>query len=424
VAEGWDFRSIATSVLPAVIGGLAGARRGSIGAIPGALYGASTGARYSLDAEMQRELANRQIAEQNARIQQNQQRIELDARQQQAQEERFAAERQRWALQDRVAEQEMKARELEMKRNQMLIDESMRSQTARETIRQGMKDDEERALFDADPRSWLERKDQEIRLQGAGNVLAQFGLANGGELARILGPQGTSSLLGSLVESRNRPRDRFGFHYDSTSGMGFTYDKVNGTVSPQQIGAPRVPVEKRTEIENQLLKRWKEMNPPLAKLGEESGDWSAYDQWRASPSGRVEAAYLGGEIDFETAQGYRESMARQEQQVQTDALDTMRTAYLGAGKIQTEQGFQKYLQTPEGKQNLEAYKKYVREKGRPKPTQQVPGLGTVRFDQSISPAERKEIEKRLGATSTPTQSPTAPQTGAKKRPTLDEIFGG
>lgn len=74
----FDWSSLAQNVLPAVVGGLMGARGGGMGVIPGAAYGLSAGVRSGVEAEQQRAIENRRIAGENARIQQNQQRIELD----------------------------------------------------------------------------------------------------------------------------------------------------------------------------------------------------------------------------------------------------------------------------------------------------------------------------------------------------------
>lgn len=390
----FDWSSLAQNLLPAVVGGLMGGRAGGIGAIPGAAYGLSAGVRSGIESEQERARINREIAIKNRQAEQSQQRIDLDTRQQQAQEERYAAERQRWAIQDRAAEQTMKMHDLEMQKMKLQLDEAGISREARESLRQNMSE-EERSLFDVDPKSWLERKDRSLKLAGAGQVLGQFGLANGDELAKVLGPQGTAHLLGSIVEARNKPRERYGFHFDSSTGMGFSYDKMTGKVAEQKLTEPKVSAEKRTVIEKSMLDLWKARNGPLAKLAEDSGDWSAYDEWRASPMGRVEAAYRSGGISFEQAQGYRESMGREEKQIDSDALAGMRQT----APNMSEPDFQKYLTTPKGMQNLNAWKQYVRNRGRPE-------------TQTAAPAPAKAPEKA-----------SAPTT-EKKRPSLDDIFGG
>lgn len=360
MAEGFDWGSLAATVLPAIIGGITGAGRGGIGAVPGALYGLSSGVRHGVDTEMQREMANRDIALQNQRMQQGQQRIDLDVRQHQAQEERFAAERQRWAIQDRAAEQAMQMQELEMKKNRLQLEEANRSSVGREALRATLSK-EEQVLFDADTKSWLQRRDREIRLRGAGGVLEQFGIKGGDELANALGEQGVSHLIGSIVESRNRPRERYGFHYDSATGLAFSYDKTTGAMTSKELGKPKgASPEKISQVESALFRIWKGQNPNMAVAAEQTGDMAPFYEWRTTPEGSLQEKRMYGEISPEEFRGYLGSVKREEQQVEADAITGMRQT----APNMSEADFQNYLKTPKGAQNLAAWRKHVKERGR------------------------------------------------------------
>jgi hypothetical protein len=403
----FDWGSLATNILPAAVGALVGARNGGMGAIPGALYGFNSGIRQGMDYDLQREEINRKIAQQNAQNEQAQQRIELEKQSRELQSRNYNRL-------DKIADEQIKNYSLERQKMQMEIDAATRTTTGQAGFR-ALLTPENQAAFDAAPNKqgfieqYYKDKDWQAKTQSAAPVLKTMGLDE--KTAQMLGPTGTAHLLGSIMESRNKPSDRFGFHYDSESGMGFSYNKENGQVTTTKIGEPKVSNEKRTVIEKSMLDLWKARNGPLAKLAEDSGDWSAYDEWRASPLGRIEASYRTGGITFDQAQGYRESFARQEQQDSAQALQGMRQT----APNMSEADFQQYLQTPKGQQNLNAWKQYVKMQGR-QPTQT--SVGAVQFDPSVSPEERAAIKAKLGA---PAAAPAA-KTG-KKRPSLDEIFG-
>lgn len=386
-----DWGSLAATILPAVVGGVTGSRTG-FGAVPGALYGLSSGVRTGLEMDMERNKLNTEIAFKNQQSQQAQQRIEQE-------NQKIEMERQNQALQarnydrlERIADEQVKNYELERKKHQLDIDAATRSVEGQTKFRGLLKPDQQ-AAFDAAPdkQKFIDKyyadKDWEEKTKSSAAMLTRLGLDE--KTAQMLGPQGTSHLLGSIMESRNKPRERFGFHYDSSTGMGFSYDKETGAVNAKQIGEKTVPPEKRTVIEKSMLDLWKARNGPLAKLSEESGDWSAYDEWRSSPIGKVEAAYRSGAISFDEAQGYRESFSRQEKEVDAKALQGMRQT----APNMSDAEFQAFVDSPKGVKLLQQWKDYARTGGRP---------------QASAPVAEKK----------PTISGND-----KKRPSLDDIFG-
>jgi hypothetical protein len=120
-------------------------------------------------------------------------------------------------------------------------------------------------------------------------------------------------------------------------------------------------------------------------------------------------------------------LQRTEQQVTAGALESMKAAYLGVNKGQTEQGFQQHLQTPQGKQTFEAYKRAERNKGRRNPAafsesnakdlEHAQRTGGSLTERRTGPIEPDTGMARLGLT----PGATVPERG--KRPSLDEIFG-
>src|ERR1041385_6735503 len=138
-----DWLSLAANILPAVAGGLMGARNGAYGAIPGALYGLGNSARFSIEDNREREKLNADIAQKNAAINQNQQRIGQE-------DTRIDLERQNYARLNKLADEQVKNYELDRKKTALEIQQATTTQDGQQRFRDQLPPDKQ-AMFDADP---------------------------------------------------------------------------------------------------------------------------------------------------------------------------------------------------------------------------------------------------------------------------------
>ena len=386
--QGFDWLSLAANILPAVAGGLMGARNGAYGAIPGALYGLGNSARFSIEDNREREKLNADIAQKNAAINQNQQRIGQE-------DTRIDLERQNYARLNKLADEQVKNYELDRKKTALEIQQATTTQDGQQRFRDQLPPDKQ-AMFDADPnksdfiKHYYADQDWAAKTSSSSTMLQKMGLdAN---TAQMLGPVGTAHLLGTIMESRLKPRDRFAFHYDTNSGMGFMYNKETGTVSQQQLGDPKqMTPEKRSTIMAEMRKQYAQRYPMEAKLATDTGDWSKFDEWSGSPSGQIVGAQLSGQISMDQANLAQQSITRQERDLTAQATDAMRKS----NPKMSDQQFQDFMKQPKAAGMLEQWKGYVKQQNRgpiTQPTKTTPGA-----------------------------KPTA---AANKRPSLDQIFGG
>jgi hypothetical protein len=359
-----DLKSLAYSLIPMAVGlafgGGAGAAHGLTGGVADA--GQNRLATDRLNADIQNR--NAQIAMEQQRNNMAQERTDLDRQQMVQQAKRFEIE-------DRRAEKAMQYQDKQMERFDLEMNQARSSQAGQQAFRARLAP-EQRDAFDVNPDKYLhehyQREEEKTRLQGAGAMLAQFGLKDGENMARILGPNGTSHLLGSIIASRQRAgeggaKNHFGFHFDPNTGTAFSYNQQTGEVISKPIEGTKRPdkpmtPERRTQIEAGIRKEYDETVP------EHERQLIPYPKWRASPYGQISEKTHSGQISYEESQGYRQSVARAEAQDEGDAREWMKREYLARNpRRQTAAGFEEYVKGPEGQANLRQYKNALQERG-------------------------------------------------------------
>lgn len=383
----FDFSSLVSTVLPTAIGGIMGARPGGIGAIPGALYGLSSGVRYGMESDLQRELANRQIALQNAQLQHKERELDLQAR--------------NYDRLEMLANEQLKKLDLERQRQLLSLEEAQRTVEGQKKFREQLPA-EWQAAFDATPdkqgfiNRYYDDKRWEAKVENSRKMLERMDVDP--EFAKALGPVTTGHLLQTIVAAKSKPEERWAVIYSPNTDTIIKWDKVTGKWEYDKIGQGKRPPNERGRVERDLFGIWKQQQPAMAKVMEadEEAGLTLFQKWRNTPAGRLEEAFLYGEIDPATHRAARESLIRQENELKQIAIDEMRKAYLAADPNlkwynrdvpQTEEGFQKYLETPEGKKNLMLWRERIRDYGRPAPRNE-PTYRERQIEQQLENAKR------------------------------------
>ena len=356
---GPNWLSLAASILPAAAGAIMGARSGGIGVLPGALYGVGNAARYSIDDDRERAKLNTEIAYKNSLINQGQQRTDLESR-------RIDLEQQNYARLDRVADAQIKNYELENKKHQFDLDSALKTQQGQDEFIKQLPPDQQ-AAFAANPdkagfiKQYYADKQWEAKTNNSAGMLQKMGMSP--EQARMLGPTGTAHLMSTIMESRMKPREPYAVHYDPTSGLLIKYNKENGAVSTQEIAQPKsqqISPEKRSAIAAEMRKQYTARFPTEAKLAADTGDWSKFDEWSASPSGQITGAYLSGQITMDQANLAQQSITRQEKELTASATDAMRKS----NPNMSDQQFQEFMKSPKAGPMLDQWKNYVKQQDR------------------------------------------------------------
>jgi hypothetical protein len=409
--QDFDWNTLAASIIPAAVGLLAGGRnRGLAGA-----YGAAEGMANYGEQSLALDKTNREIEFKNRQQGMEQQRIDLEGR-------RTTSEEQRAAMLDRQAEEQMKLNVLHGRELQMKLDEAGRTQEGRRVFRETLKPDEQQ-LFDLDPEAYRQQALESRQLEGAGKILSGLGIKDGDTMAKVLGSRGTSAVIASVIESRNRPQEPYWFSYDANSGMLFKGNKQTGEAGTQTLGTPKASMEDRIKVRKLMLDEFMRTHPGAKELADAGGD-NGFDDWAASPEGTLQEQWLLKEIKPEEYRGARDSLSRQDQALTAEAMQQLHAAYLSAGTRQTEAGFQKYMTDPktafEAKKMLDRYKDAIRLQGRGR-----------QQSSAVSPARPFSTEEKALA-KTPAwvaeKKGAAAKDESKKRRSLDEIakdaFGG
>jgi hypothetical protein len=308
-------------------------------------------------------------------------------------ERKLGAEEQRWQVLNQQAEENMKNLELQRQQLRLNLTEAERSTEAREKYRQSLPE-EKRLEFDTlGPEKFYERVMEDQAIRGAAPMLKRFGIDE--NLARYLGPRGTGGLLGTILESRQRGGEKAdkAFHFDPSSGYSFVFDRRTGTVTKEKQTEPKAPVDERIRVRNQMLTEWGKTNPLDSRLPDAM---DRFEEWASSPEGLLQERYLLREIPAEEYRGWRESISRQNKEDEGRAMEWMKQEYMKAGRGQTPQGFQAYVRSEEGKENLNEYRRALqkRERDRAQQRQQQPTAPQAQPQPRTQPAGKQGEKKR------------------------------
>jgi len=135
---------------------------------------------------------------------------------------------------------------------------------------------DERQLFDMDPEKFVEQRIEEEKFKGMGEILKQFGIGDGDEMAKVLGPTGVASLIKSAFKTR-RSKNRYWFYFDINDIL-FVGDMQTGKACHGLFVNPETVPEE------------------CGQLGTGTTDEDDYDN---SPERQALAAFLLGNISHE-----------------------------------------------------------------------------------------------------------------------------
>ncbi|MBI4487617.1 MAG: hypothetical protein HY694_00905 [Deltaproteobacteria bacterium] len=405
--------SLARSLIPAGIGFLLGGPVGAAGTL-------------AAGGERRKEEEERRLRE--AQGQREQQRIEMER------ERLRLAQNQETRLQTRF-EAENKILDFSIQK----LDQEMKDDVA---FRAGLSPEELRRYQELGRDKYREFRQDRLRIESAGRVLPTVDKRFTEESARDFAiALGNGKNLGDFINEERRQqreslRDRY---YTAISGdLLISYDRQTGKLDTKPLtDDPRIKIQERVNVRKQLLQAY-EKSPDSFMLN--------FDDWINTPTAKLEEGMLLGQVSPEDYQRTRETIRRQ------DAEDQKVAAYVLYQDWQKKQGwmaskdwvtFMRYLQTPDGANELRSYSLIQRGRGNQwnLPAKQPSFTDDVRtlWEWWRSPSEAESPLAKPGVTAEltkPADAQALPKTyeewkrmrEGKKRRSLDEIareaFGG
>lgn len=401
----FDWGSLASAFIPAVIGGALGGGRG-------AALGAAGGlAEYGRESEREQTRQDK-LRQQEMVDAREQQRIKLEERRVSAMEER-----------DRLLNQQagltMEQHKLQMKKLEGELADVSLSREAADKFRETLPEDR-RAEFDVVRRnpaelnkymeSYRKRREEESSAASAGGFLESAGIVprgRGAEWVRTFGSHAAAAMIEHDYASRHRQPSWHMIMSPDGSGNFLQYDSTTGQYRQGTIQGMqrRLTPQQRVATENALLNHWKATHPLESKFAEGSEDFSAFHTWRNSAEGQLEERILNGDITPQEAQRMRPVIQQQTKDIHQRADQWMRQKTPGQW---TPEQWQKYLESDKGASARmgyrEEYKRWLLA-GRDPLKEDVTGKAPVPMQQGKD------------------QAVLQPKTDAQGRPSLDDIFG-
>lgn len=341
----FDWGSLASAFIPAVVGGVFGGGRG-------AALGAAAGlSEYGREGEREQTRQDR-LRQQDLIDQREQQRIKLEERRTTAIEERDRMMNEQSAL-------SMKHTRLQMQRLEGEIADVALSREAADKFRNDLPESD-RPEFDLvrhNPAelnkymdSYRNRKKEELSAASGGDFLERAGIVprgRGAEWIKTFGTHAAAAMIEHDYASRHRAPSWHMIMSPDGSGNFLQYDTTTGQYRQGKIAGMKreLTPQQRVATENALLKHWQATHPMESKFAEGSQDFSSFYTWRNSAEGQLEERIINGDITSQEAQIIRPEIAKQVKDINQRADKWMISKT--PGNFTPEQ-WQKYLGSDQG----------------------------------------------------------------------------